>query len=222
MYDTTHDARRRDSATARVWASWTKQLLHDDHHGHWAAITLNTHYRQHALYQLMAQQCWDQSRLRPWDSRHDLRAHGACFYVLPATTWAGRQHFHGLVRVPRADVEPTQWWVPVVIREHSKPLTIRVPMALKRVLYRHPWTHEYREESIFGDLHLRHVDGYVDFLGHDTATTESILNYWRKRSDGELRNFNDSEFVPNEVRMALPIRSRHTSLAPRVQPPTAA
>lgn len=88
------------------------------------------------------------------------------------------------------------------ISENNQETYISVPRCLRQLLVRFdPVT----SGSTFGDINLRHEDGCVVFLKHDSKEAKSILGYMLKTKDGELRDFSEAQFAPYEVRQAISV-----------------
>ena len=198
--------------TTNAWCRWLNQLLHDDHDGYWIAFTLTTRYSLNALAKRMSDRCQMVDGYQPTDSDQRQRRNGLCAYILPAVSAAKHRHSHGLLRIPRSACPPDTDWVPVTISESSRPLVIRVPSILQRLL----WAKPTAKTSTFGNLHLRHRNGAVDLLTKKTA--DSVWSYWNQSRDGEHRNFDEGVFAPWRMRSALNIRQGREPRVVKRQP----
>ena len=202
------------------WSRWLLQLFHDDIFGMWFPFSLSTRYTPEQLEQLIASRCrWFTNfkvceffvfRGRPELTLNYRKRHGYCAFVLPATSYAGTSHFHGLFRVPSRDPST---WVPSTIRQHGQPLTIQMPPALSELFNLYP--RDAIEESntapsVLGNLHIDNDGHRAIAMDHDSSDANGVLKYWRKRRDGELRDFDRAFFTPHEIRLALPIRTGRT------------
>lgn len=189
-----------------TWTRWLHQTFNDDAFGHWIAFTLNTRYSVNQLVDKFETRCQYTAQLfyhlAPTDSRARTRRRGVCAFVMPAISLNGRLHFHGLIRIPRQDLDPVELWNNVTFNESGCLRTIRIPPVLKHLLFRRPDS----EQSTFGDIHLRHDGERVVFLNEDGQTADSVLSYWSKVKDGEMRKFSDGQFVPHAVRAVLSVR----------------
>jgi len=173
----------------RSWSGWLRQHLHDDARGRYIAFSLSTDYSQERLARRINANC----------------PAGVFIFVLPAVSRMGVRHFHGLIRIPES--ASTEWSI-AEIREHDMLITIRVPTVLKDFLW-NPET--WNRDSRFGNLHLRHDDASptprVAFLTFGSDAAESVLTYWSKTSDGEIRKFSEGEFEPHAHRLAVKSRT---------------
>ena len=66
--------------------------------------------------------------------------------------------------------------------------------------------------SVLGNLHIDNDGRRAIAMYHDSPDANRVLKYWRKRSDGERREFNCAFFTPHEIRAALPIRTGRTPI----------
>ena len=201
------------------WCRWLRQLFHDDSFGMWFPYSLSTRYTPEQLEQLIAIRCrWFTNfeslnfvfQKRPETLTLNYRKrHGYCAFVLPATSYAGTSHFHGLFRVLSRDPST---WVPSTIRQHGQPLTIQMPLALSEMLDLYPRdaVDDSAAPSCLGNLHIDNDGRRAIAMNHDSPDADRVLKYWRKRSDGEVRHFDCAFFTPHEIRAALPIRTGRT------------
>lgn len=208
---TDYALRRR---VAEASTRWLKQMMHDDESGRYVAFSLNTRYRvatllsgTETLRSKMERQAWSVANelhgLTQGDTVARLRDFGIFFFLLPATSSRGNEHYHGLVRIPAVDVPETDRWVSVNIKEGGRITPLMVPPVVADLLFPNS---RQSGNSTFGDLHLRNDGIHVSFLDGQSFTTRSVLQYWMKESDGEVRHFSEGEVIPEEVRLALPIR----------------
>ena len=202
------------------WCRWLRQLFHDDSFGMWFPYSLSTRYTPEQLEQLIASRCrWFTNfkvceffvfRGGPELTLNYRKRHGYCAFVLPATSYAGTSHFHGLFRIPSSDPST---WVSGTIRQHGQPLTIHMPPALSELFNLYP--RDAIEESntapsVLGNLHIDNDGRRALAMHHDSSDANRVLKYWRKRSDGEVRHFDCAFFTPHDIRAALPIRTGRT------------
>lgn len=192
---------------AEAFSRWLRQMIHDDKNGRYIAFSLNTRYELDTLRALMEERTWmvahDVHGLTREDTGAKLRAFGIFFFLLPATSSSGNKHYHGMIRIPANDVPEKEHWTWVNIKEQGKTTPLFVPRLVADLLF--PRSRQ-SGNSAFGDLHLRNDGTHLSFLDWKSPTAESVLQYWMKESDGELRHFSEGEFVPHKVRAALPIR----------------
>ena len=176
--------------------------------GMWFPFSLSSRYTPDQLDQRIASRCRFQKRPETLTLNYRKR-HGRCAFVLPATSYAGVPHFHGLFRVPSS--EPSNW-VPGTIRQHGQPLTIQMPLVLRKMLNLYPRDaiDDSNAPSVLGNLHINNDGRQAIAMHHDSSDANRVLKYWRKRSDGELRDFDCAFFTPHEIRAALPIRTGRT------------
>lgn len=170
---------------ARAWVRWLKQHIHDDKKGRYVAFSLITRYSEDKVIELIKERC---------------KKKGVFVFLLPAISFAGTKHFHGLVRLPLVSLKGNRNWTVAEIREHDEPLPIRVPI----VLYDCFWNRDtFNTGSTFGNLHLRHDGRLVDILTPHSFVARSVMAYWTKTTDGELRDFDEGRFVPHKHRTLL-------------------
>lgn len=172
------------------WISWINQQLHDDTNGRYFAFSLNSAYQMNWLTQRLEARC----------------PRSVFFYVLPAISFAGNYHFHGLGRLAAEHLDNKALWVKVPINEHSKEITIKVPQILHDVLWRRS-ANQKKSWNIFGDLHLRHTGRYLDTFTYGPGVAHSVLSYLGKTSDGEIREFSQGDFVPFDHRSLIKVRT---------------
>ena len=201
------------------WCRWLRQLFHDDVFGMWFAFSLSTRYSPEQLDQRIASRCrWFTNfkvceffgfRKRPELTLNYRKRHGLCAFVLPATSYAGVPHFHGLFRVPSS--EPSNW-VPGTIRQHGQPLTIQMPLVLRKMLNLYPRDaiDDSNAPSVLGNLHINNDGCRAVHMDHDSPDANRVIKYFQKRNDGELRDFQSAFFTPHEIRSSLPIRTGRT------------
>ena len=177
-----------DREVGRSFDQWMQQTLHDDTGGCYVAFSLNTRYSQQAFTDRISERCSNRQ----------------FFYVLPATSWGGRVHYHGLIRFPATRLEPTNRWVSAEINEDGNALPIWVPLVLKELA----WNAKTKNTgSTFGDLHLRNDGTHVELLTSGSCVAASVLDYWQKTSDGEVRDFSSGDFFPYDNRRAVKVRT---------------
>lgn len=167
-----------------AWTNWLKQHLHDDTNGRYAAFTLTTEYSQWVLREKFSDRC----------------SAGTFVFLLPATSARGHQHFHGLIRVPANAI---QCQTEVTIREAGRDKSIEVPELLRTLLWNR---YTQTTKSTFGDLHLRNDGKQVVLMTYRTDAAASVLSYWKKTSDHEVRDFSNGEFIPHHHRTAIKVR----------------
>lgn len=175
------------------WTNWLKQHLHDDTKGIYFAFTLTTDYSGFALRKKFETLCLD-------------RLHRGTFvFLLPATSARRHKHYHGLIRVPATDIFG---FTEVTIQEHGWDKSISVPWVLRSLLWNDLTKNRY---STFGNLHLRNEAtdrGYrVAPLTFQSDTADSVVDYWTKTFDHELRDFSEGEFIPHSVRASIKVRT---------------
>ena len=187
------------------WCRWLRQLFHDDCFGMWFPFSLSTRYTPEQLEQRIASRC----RWKPDQTLNHRKRHGYCAFVLPATSYSGVPHFHGLFRVPSRDPST---WVPSTIQQNGQPLTIHMPLVLREMLKLYPRDpiDDTAAPSCLGNLHIHNDDHRAIAMHHDSPDANRVLKYWTKRRDGERREFKEAFFTPHEIRAALPIRTGRT------------
>lgn len=190
---TTTDSNIYNSELSRRWTNWLRQHLHDDTKGIYFAFTLTTSYAEFTLKKKFETRCLDR------------RHRGTFVFLLPATSARGHKHYHGLIRVPATDIFG---FTDVTIQEHGWDKSISVPWALRSLLWNNLTENPH---STFGNLHLRNCDtgrGYrVDPLMFQSDTADSVIDYWKKTLDHELRDFSEGEFIPHNVRASVKVRA---------------
>ncbi len=190
----TTDSNIYNAKVSKSWTNWLKQHLHDDTKGRYFAFTLTTNYSDFVLRKKLENHCLD-----PHHS-------GTFVFLLPATSASGHKHYHGLIRVPASDA--TVGVTEVTIEEHGQDKTIHVPWVLRSLLWN---SYTINPHSTFGNLHLRHVptsDGYrVEPLIFNSDIADSVIHYWKKTLDHELRDFSEGAFIPHDVRAAIKVRT---------------
>ena len=197
------------------WCRWLRQLFHDDIFGMWYPFSLTTRYTPEQLEHRIASLCLGFTnfvfRGRPDQTLNHRKRHGFCAFVLPATSYAGVPHFHGLFRIPSRNHSN---WVPSTIRQDGQPLNIKMPVALMEMLKLYPRDAIDASDapSVLGNLHIDNDGRRAIAMYHDSPDANRVLKYWRKRSDGERREFNCAFFTPHEIRAALPIRTGRTPI----------
>ena len=182
------------------WCLWLRQLIHEDTHGKYFAASLNTHLTPDVLVAKLDRRCQFQNvelNLRNKDSNARKRRRGTCAFVLPALSALGNRHYHLLIRVPRLYAEP---WLPCDIHEHSRTISIDAPTIVSGIFHTRFGTHTDRT---FTDLHILN-DGRSAVPIEPGDLDARVMGYWQKRSDGEWRSFDHAEWVPMNVRTALP------------------
>jgi len=177
------------------WIRWLKQTLHDDFHGLYCAFSLNTRYGMDVLSKRFEDRC---AHINKDSKNHYLES--AYVFLLPAISNGGRRHYHGWIRLPKCRIEAPESWRSFPMKEHGTPIRIKGPSLLKDFLFTNRWN----STSMFGDLHVRHSGGRVEWLSHSDPA--SVLAYWSNTSDGELREFAKGAFIPHNVRTAIPVR----------------
>ena len=68
--------------------------------------------------------------------------------------------------------------------------------------------------SVLGNLHIDNDGHRAIAMDHDSSDVNRVLKYWRKRSDGELRDFDCAFFTPHEIRAAAPDSDRSDTYKP--------
>ena len=206
-------SRPRNVDVDNEWCRWLRQLFHDDIFGMWFPFTLATRYTPEQLEQRIASRCRCFTnfvfRGKPDQTLTQRKRHGFCAFVLPATSYAGVPHFHGLFRIPSSD--PSNCG-PGTIRQDGQPLTIQMPLVLREMLKLYPRDpiDDTAAPSCLGNLHIHNDDHRAIAMHHDSPDANRVLKYWMKRSDGEVRHFDCAFFTPHEIRAALPIRTGRT------------
>ena len=182
------------------WCLWLRQTIHDDAHGTYFAASLNTHITHDVLVPKLDRRCQFQNTaldLKETDSHARIRRRGTCVFVLPALSALGNHHYHLLIRVPKLYAEP---WMPCDIHEHSRTISIDAPVIVRDVFRTR---FGKTTDRAFTDLHILN-DGRaavpIEFGDLDGV----VMRYWKKRKDGEWRSFDHAEWVPLNVRTALP------------------
>jgi len=218
----------------RVSCSWEKylaQLINDDTTGCYCAFSLITPAPLEVLLRTLHSRCiratnihnpkpcsrLHRSELRKW-KRREIADRGSMVFLLPAISSAGTQHFHGLVRTPR------EFSHALLTMNHyceGKKVRVIVPQEVTFVLGR------IRRDNAGNDI-LRNInihthrtlwslpvdDERASLLHLDADARTSVLAYYTKTSDGEVRDFNNAHFVPHIIRKALPLAN--TTLERRV------
>ena len=171
----------------KAWTRWMRQHLHDDPGGRYVAFTLTTRFSRRKLERRIKERCGP----------------GTFFYLLPAVSYMGMLHYHGLIRFPSSEMGSVDGWIEVEISDDSVPFPIKVPAVLNHLL----WNQRTDNTgSTFGNLNLRHDGAKVEILTHGGHTANSVLTYWEKTNDGELRDFTAGDFVPFDHRKGIPVR----------------
>ena len=195
------------------WCRWLRQLFHDDCFGMWFPFSLASRYTPEQLDHRIANLCLRFThfvfRGRPDLTLNHRKRHGLCAFVLPATSYSGVPHFHGLFRTPSSNPST---WVSSTIRQNGQPLNIQMPLTLREMLNLYPRDaiDDSDAPSVLGNLHIDNDNRRVIAMHHDSPDANRVLKYWRKRRDGEVRHFDCAFFTPHDIRAALPIRTGRT------------
>ncbi len=200
------------------WKLWNRQLLNDDHQGDWYGFSLTTHLTTPFLIRKLERRClyvMDKRGLvvplsdaDPLPSRTHVRRNGVVVFLLPATSHAGHEHFHGMARVPKQQAATV-----MTIYENDAQKQVVVPVDIHRVFQT-----QFGKgiDATFRNIHLLHDNVCVTMHGAQCVgtaeplnrqldiATHRVLRYWQKTDDGELRDFGESVWIPQWVRQALP------------------
>ena len=195
------------------WCRWLRQLFHDDCFGMWFPFSLATRYTPEAARAANRQSLFGGSQSSVFRRRPDLtlnhrnkprslRFHSSSDIVLQEYS-----HFHGLFRTPSS---APSTWVPSTIRQNGQPLNIQMPSVLMEMLNLYPRDamDDTVTPSCLGNLH-------IDNGGHRAIAMQPrfsrmrkrVLKYWRKRRDGEIREFKEAFFTPHEIGVVSALHS---------------
>lgn len=183
----------------KSWCLWLRQTIHDDAHGLYFAASLNTHITHDVLVPKLDRRCQFQNttlNLKETDSQARIRRRGTCVFVLPALSALGDHHYHLLIRVPKLYAE----WMPCDIHERSQTISIDAPAIVSGIFRTRFGT---TTDRTFTDIHILN-DGRVAVPIEPGDLDARVMGYWKKRKDGEWRSFDHAEWVPLNVRTALP------------------
>lgn len=179
------------------YVRWLDQHLHDDSKGRYAAFSLSTSYVVKSIRKRLEARCLDETFV----------------FLLPSVSAGGNEHFHGLVRIPERSTTDPRYWVPALISEESKDLGIYVPLSIRNIFWN---PHSTQLESNLGDLHFDNDGERVHLFTHQRGHAYRVFRYWKKRRDGEIRHFGESEFIPHRNRAAIKVRKGRDPL-PRTE-----
>lgn len=199
----TTDVLNNPRSVVECWTHTNKQLIHDDVFGLWFAFSIATDLNPYSLQRHLLLRAHAASRrcgLSEFNTSPTRVKHrGCCAFLLPATSYAGFPHYHGMVRVPR-EYGTTE--KVMCIHEEGKDKRICVPESVKSFLTSPPFAllniHVLNEDVLDG------ISRAVPLHEHPDLASRRALDYWTHRSDGELRRFDEAEWVPWNVRAALP------------------
>lgn len=217
QYLTTTDFRNNPHEVVEAWKQYNKQLIHDDIYGMWFAFTLTTTFTTHQLHKTLlvrAETAGKLCGLHAHNQTAGTRKHrGICAFLLPAVSYNGFPHHHGLLRVPRAYCCDEKV---ITTSEHGNNLTMVVPSSVREYFRLFPVRAELNLNLLYDTREdLTGTTHYALPLDADPQTASTrALSYWSDRSDGELRRFDQAVFIPWEVRAALP--NADTTKEPRV------
>lgn len=204
---TTTDFTNNPHEVVEAWKRYNEQLLHDDIHGMWFAFTLTTTFTTHQLHKTLlvrAETVGKLCGLHAHNQTAGTRKHrGICAFLLPAVSYQGFPHYHGLLRVPSAYCCDPK---PLTINEHGTEKVIFVPSSVREYFRLFPVRAELNLHLLYDTRDdLTGQSHYALPLHEDPQTASTrALSYWSGRSDGELRRFDQAVFIPWEVRAALP------------------
>ena len=201
-------------AQARSNASWGKyldQLVNDDVLGAYVSFSLTTTASIDVLARVFHRRCLaatniynpiprstlNRKEIRKW-SRSQLAHRGTMVFLLPSTSAAGLYHYHGLVRTPR---EWSHSLLPLTHYVNGKKEEVKVPTAVDFVLGK---VRKDASNDLLRNINLTHDGDRVVLLHENAAIRASVIAYYQKTKDGEVRDFTQAQFIPHIIRKALP------------------
>ena len=119
-------------------------------------------------------------------------------FLLPSTSAAGLYHYHGLVRTPR---EWSHSLLPLTHYVNGKKEEVKVPTAVDFVLGK---VRKDASNDLLRNINLTHDGERAVLLHENAAIRASVIAYYQKTKDGEVRDFTQAQFIPHIIRKALP------------------
>ena len=193
------------------WGKYLNQLVGDDVLGAYCAFSLTTTASIEILARILRRRCLaatnlhnpiprrqlNRVELKKW-SRSQIAHRGTMVFLLPSTSASGLYHFHGLVRTPR---EWSHSLLPINHYVNGKKEEVRVPQEVDFVLGK---VRRDASNDLLRNINLTHVGDIAVLLHENAAVRASVIAYYQKTNDGEVRDFSAAQFIPHIIRKALP------------------